>query len=325
MARTAPKKKDNFFLRSIRRFPGLLRVGLFLVAVWAGLAYLATRKAEAEVREMMLGMGAELMRFPGSTQGVERDVEFNGAVVHMMEGSVNRPVNEVLDYFEARCMELDRSHERLLELQQEGFLGEGDLTLSDSVMRHDYGPTAFVACLDPGEEHDNGDPDSIGDRLSAFLESGDLADVGALRYVYVERHQDDGGEEMSQIVSLYTDGPVNIYDMFPTAGDAAGADVDDVPRPPGSRRILSSRVVGRPYGVTMYASETSSAEDLDRYYRAALPELGWAEIASHEGERVTVDGMKLYTVSKGERIVTVALSEEEGVTSTTILVSDEAP
>ncbi len=322
--KTPTKPREGFARRSLRKLPALLRVLVFLLAVWAGFAYLAVRQAEADVHEVMLGLGAELMRYPGSTQGVVRDVEFNGAVVHLMSGSVRQPVDAVLDHFEAKCMELDRMHEQIAEMQAVGTLGAGDPADSDSVIRHDFGPTAFVACLDPGENHDNGDAASIAERVAAFLDSGDLSEVGALRYAYVERHR-DGDQEVSQIISMYTDSPINIYEMFPAEGDAVGSDVDGIPRPPDSRRLLSSRVAGQPYGMTLYATEDHSPEELNTWYRARLPEAGWQELAGRAGERVTVDGAETFAVSQGDRVITLLFTESEGVTSASILSSDQEP
>ena len=62
--------------------------------------------------------------------------------------------------------------------------------------------------------------------------------------------------------------------MFPAKGDAPGADPPTLPRPPRSERRLSSWEDGFPQRLYVYESP-SSVDELERFYRAALPGGGW--------------------------------------------------
>jgi hypothetical protein len=77
------------------------------------------------------------------------------------------------------------------------------------------------------------------------------------------------------LVMLWTDGPLNVRQMFPTEGDAPGLDFADLPRPPKSRRILSAWEEGQGPALNMYLSEHQNGKALEEHYRAELPKFGW--------------------------------------------------
>ncbi len=329
-ARNTPRNapRERWHQRALRSLPGVLRLVLFFVALYVGMTFLAVKQAEAEVEEIMVGIGAEMMRYPGSTQGEARAMHFNGQTVHLMTGTTDHDVETVLDHFEAECMEQDDVAERLRELQAGGQLDATiDVEEVDGVLRRTFGSRGVVACLDPVDGESNGDPESLGERVQQFLRTGDLSEIGALRYLYATPFEEPDGRRGTHLVSIFSDGPLDVFDMFPEEGDAVGVDPDGVPRPDGSRRLLSAWEDGKPYSMTIYAVEGSEPEALDRWYRDALGEAGWAPIETRDGERVRIDGQLIQAVSQGERIVSVVVAPgAEGTpTTATVLTSDREP
>jgi hypothetical protein len=74
--------------------------------------------------------------------------------------------------------------------------------------------------------------------------------------------------------TVWADGAFNLKTMFPATGDAAGFDSPVVPRPPGSRRILSATSAQVPFGVHIYDSPESN-QVLREFYDEQMAGLGW--------------------------------------------------
>lgn len=74
---------------------------------------------------------------------------------------------------------------------------------------------------------------------------------------------------------MWTDGPMNIKQMFPSTGDVPGVEFPGLPRPPRSRRVLSAWEEGQAPALNIYESAEAGPSALDAYYRFELPKLGW--------------------------------------------------
>jgi hypothetical protein len=156
-------------------------------------------------------------------------------------------------------------------------------------------------------------------RLTAFAESGDLARVGGLRYVYA-RATDEG----THFLVFHTDESLNIYEMFPQTGDAPGRDVPGLPRPEGARRFMSAWEEGDPHAITMYATTRQSADELRGWYREALPGAGWTlyepteaqleRFTQHwsEADRRGVRDARALHAEHGDQHVMVVLADDRG-------------
>jgi len=321
---TERKPREGFFRRAVRLIPKLLRLSVFVLFVWVVAVVWAANRVEAEVQEIMLGLGAEMMQMPDADTGRLRQMNFNGAPIQFRTSRTDKPMAEVLDYFEARCMERDgRLAEQLEELMVREPQLEGlDPSELDGTMRFDTSQRGYVACLDMGDEQQ--DHEAIINRVGEFIRTGDIADVGHMRYLFAQRVENDE----TFFVTVFSDHPVNIYEMFPTEGDAPGEDPEDIARPPGARRLLSAYEEGKPYGMFVYTDGGgSSAAETEALYRTELmPQRGWEPVALRDGERVQVDGSYTSVWEKGERLVTLVFGEsEQGETTTSVLTSDEEP
>lgn len=102
------------------------------------------------------------------------------------------------------------------------------------------------------------------ERFAAFSESHDVADLGPVRYVYVSERRDGSG---ALLVSMQPLGSFVLDDLVPDPNrDVAGGDPTSVPRPDGSRRVLSAEERGQPYGITMYGDPRRSPEQMLAFY-----------------------------------------------------------
>ena len=311
--------------RAVPTVMRVLRVAGVLVAVYLIALIFAARQAAAEVDELMLGLGAEMLRFPNSTQREARTVSLNGAAIQMMTGITDRPIDEVLAYFEARCQERDggvsETVRRILDERNDLGVVPSDV---DTTLTMNTGTRGFVACLDPGDDADLSSSETLLARAERALQTGRIGELGHLRYIYVERYTEEQGRFGTHIVSIFSDDDLDVKQLFPERGDAPGVDPEGVPRAEGMQRILSAFAVGMPYGMTIYTTE-GDASRLASWYRRELPRAGWELVEMRPGERVQIDGQYLVTGVLEERLVTVVVGGQDELTTVTVLTSDEEP
>jgi hypothetical protein len=106
------------------------------------------------------------------------------------------------------------------------------------------------------------------DRIVAFTESGDLAEIGDARYIIARRDEASG---QTHVLAMWTEGKFNIPEMFSDSGDAPGSDSAVAPRPPDARRVLSAEMAQRSYAIRMYDTKRSNEEVLSYYEQQLEP------------------------------------------------------
>lgn len=305
--------------------PRLARVGALLLVLFGGLFLFVGHRAKADIHEIMLGFGAQMMRYDGADrQGAPRQIYMNGERMLLATASTTNSLDKVLDYYEQRCMSRDGALEQEL-LRVTGATRPGaapvDERLVDTTIRHDTGRRGYVACLDMGA-----DAISIGEltqRLTAFADTGNLGEVGHLRYVYVT-------DEVTtrHVVTFWTEESFNIARMLPKTGDAPGRDVDALPRPAGSRRMLSAWEDGQPQSLTVYAFAPQGEAALEAFYRRELPRRGWRVEVPREASAgslrrpAELDDLRVIGAEREGRSAFLVLGEdEEGHGTLTVLTA----
>ncbi len=141
-----------------------------------------------------------------------------------------------------------------------------------------------------------------------------------MRYVFAERSRNGG----AHFVVFWSEGELNLFDMFPAAGDAPGQDPPDVPRPEGSRRILSAWEHGEPASMTIYAGGRRDAASLERWYRKRLTDDGWRILDRGHATRVQAElrDARAMVIERGDSMSTVVLATgDDGKGVATVLVS----
>lgn len=276
-----------------------LRLGLFIAIVCATAGAFVLRSARADVSEALWAASSQIMAFPGAPNESVRRLQLNGAWLSFQTRTVHASVTDVLDHYEAAC----------------------ESALATQTGRSD--DAGYVACLDVGDAPEGLSP--LVDRFVRFSETGDLRELGALRYVLA---RNIAGRSANQVflLTMWTDSELNVYRMMPREdADAAGHDLVGVPRPPGSYRILSAWEERQPSGVLVYRVPAKSPAELELFYRVTLPQSGWTLIERNDSESVQVDGAHMLSAEKDNRLVTVfSRGGEASETILTILASEPA-
>ncbi len=297
-----------------------VRLGAFLLVVVAAFSAWRFQRARAQLDRAMIQMGEQLMPYVRARRIDEpRGLIVNGERLFFASGTTDDPVDAVLDYYEAKCRQRDG---RLVEQ----FYDVGKVDRSkidwdhpgigwiDGTLREGTDRVGYVACFDTGSGETVG-PRQWLQKLQAFAESGDLADIGELRYVFVRK-----GRDHTHLMAFWTQGSFNLKRMFPERGDAPGNDVAGVPRPPGARRILSSFEEGTRFEIAVYTGSHLDGAALEGWYREALQEKGWQMVdpAAPVAARYTSMQPSLVAERDGQAIALVLSDEQEGGTATVL-------
>ena len=271
---------------------------LSLVVLAAGLL-LAVQRVRAYGERQLLSLGDHMMRYAESeNQTTPVELKINGASVFMSNGAVDADVFTVLDHFQAACARKNgKMGEQWTEIAaQRGRTLSEHTAMMEGVFRVDGEGRGIVACFETGDERL--EPSDFIDRVHGFLSSGDLSEVGNMRYVRVTQ-----GKERSVFVAFWTEGPLPLWQMFPESGDAPGVDPEGIDRPQHSRRLLSSEQVGRDVLVSMYSAPKQSQSELEAFYREQLKARGYTL-----GDR---SGSNLLIAHDDGHMVTVALASDD--------------
>jgi len=246
--------------RARARWAARLRVGLLLAAVAAAAGVVALHTARARAAEGILDVGEGLLTHLGPhRRDPPRELVLNGLVLHVASGSIERPAAAVIDGFSMRCRERGPRLDR--DLMRRGAPGRAlaaalPRSLLDATLRVQSPGRAAAVCLHTSRVGF----EELGVRLQRFADTGDVADLGDLSFVYAEQHA-----QRTTYVVLESTGSVPLREMFPESGDAPGRDLSGLPRPEGARRVLSAwQADARPM-LAAYAVEASPAAAARRY------------------------------------------------------------
>jgi hypothetical protein len=235
------------------RLRGAVRVAAYAACLGLLGVALSASLGRAEARERLGRAGLELLealgpRFVGEPQAVL----INGQPMFLASKLVADDVAGVLDGFEQYCTR-DAP-------KSAGPLGADPYTWLRSRLENTDGSEGHIACLVPREPV-HGLPRLL-ERASAFAHSGDLAELGEVRYAVARRNSESNS---THVLTMWTEGAFNVRAMFTEEGDAPGDDPADLPRPRAARRVLSARLANHPYSLRFYDSEASHASVLDGY------------------------------------------------------------
>lgn len=304
----------------VLRVVGVLSVILTVLALIV--ATVGMRRARAQLGEGLLNMGAEMLRYEfANPQAPPQEYRINGQSFWLRTGNTEQPVETVLDWFEARCMAHDGQLGEQLEesLQQAGETVDVDTRLLDPVIREgEVGRRGVVACLDSGTERL--ELTTLASRLQSFTETLRLSDIGDFRFAYVVK-----GRRKTVFVTMWTEGVIDLGEMFATDGDVPGQDVAGVPRPREFRRILSAVPANRVQSITMYEG-TGTKVQVQQFYKQQMPFRGWrrVELTAEEAAKLpfkqepTGDALLYYKL--GDRDVAVMVQDPTPENKTIVVV-----
>ena len=259
--------------------PRVARLSIFLVVVAVGLHFVLGRVVRAQVESTLLHLGAGILKLEAATGA--RDPSGRGPRVLELNGA----------RLQVSAEGSDESVEEVLD-RAEAACAPGD---EGRPVRGADGGRGFVACFVP--------PPVVGEGAAA---------APSYRYVYAEP-----GGERTVVVSVIAEGDVELARLFPPDGEAPGADAPGLPRPPGSRRVLSAREHGAPQQMTLYMAEEEPAA-LEAWYRAELPALGWRPLETGREQQ----GPRVLVVDRAGTLAALVFDREQtGGSSVAILTS----
>jgi hypothetical protein len=269
-----------------------------VVGVLCGAA--ALRSAYASMKDSALELGSELGRIGDA--GSRTPIRLNGQPIYVSAAVATVPIDELLDRVEAHCRSdpdaLAEDLAALPEASRKQLKERLSSRRADGIVRHQGPGRGMVACFMRKEGSYDGLKARF-DRLMDFADTGDLSKLGNVRYVYAQEVEDG----QTRVVTAWTDGSFNFYSMVPPAGgDAPGTDLEGIPRPTGSVRLLTASADGVPYSVRIYdapGGAVSIAEQYDREMAAA----GWTKVIGGKNPRRVYgrNGVHVYMFPRAEK------------------------
>lgn len=297
-----------------------VRVTTFVAATASVAVIGAYSHARSQLGEQLLSVGSNMMRYEGAnTQDEPREMRINGQSLMMRSGTTDDSVDAVLDRFEAQCS----TGQQELRERVDFMTQQAGITRSLFVLREMGGPEGVVACLDFGQEELS--VADLAERAARFRASNDLHDLGDLRFVFAEPMNDGSG---AHFLTFWTNGSLDFDEVTGRGGngDVPGADIDGIPRPPRSRRVLDASETGHPDRVLMYFGSSMTGWELESFYRRELTHSGYHVIDPGERGTREISTRIRGTVLGGERdghLTFVVLdTDERGLGRATIITGE---
>lgn len=285
----------------------ILRLSVFLGCAAALLVWLDWHAARASVVDHLLGLSERMAPYldDGRSTELPRQVRVNGIEMHVAAGHTEQPPRFVRDWYEQRyAAKGDGIDELTRKLRATGALPPQAPGLNQLAFGNDR--RGGVAALDFGDKLTL---DGLKNRISRFIGSGDLGEIARLRYVYYT----PDGHGGTRFLTVWTDEKFKLDQVMPEGNrDADGFDLDNVPRYPGTVRVLSAEERGMPEKIVVYDGP-GSPETAELFYRARMHTLGWMEdetfasLAKKQGRHALKLGNQ-----KGHEVVLDLSSGENG-------------
>lgn len=278
----------------MRRMWGMCRVlGLALLALGL-LAGAGLHRAEAKLSESLRGFAGELAKLQGlSAHSEPHTLSVNGVELKIVTATTKLDVKTALDRIQGLCRTVPQSNLPVALRRNLESFDKLDVPAPIGVIREQSDADGILACIDAGQWIDN---ESFLARLAQFSRTGDLKTIGQLRYTMARRHAG-----VTTLLFLWTEGSMVFSELFPKAGDAPGRDPVGLPRPAGSRRVLSAFQEGMPYGVALYQVEGSTLDGATAAYKGQLERDSWA---------VQIDRGNVLVARKEGSVMTVRIDEK---------------
>lgn len=293
------------------RLRAISRALAYITVVSFAFSLVSLRSVYGRVRDASLEIGRDLLPLK-SILGPAQPLLINGAKVFVGARHVDESVGDVVERFEAYCEEqsgnLAEDLERLDPSQQAELPSEFRRPNRLGILRNDAGDEAAIACI--AAPQGSRGIDGFITRAQNLLSTGDLGELGRLRYLFARKNQKAGGTD---VITLWQEGSFPIMRMLFPEEDVPGSDTESVPRPQGSMRVLSAEVPGTGYGMRAYAT-SESAERVLQGYEESLPLLGWVHRPPPDvpESEVMSDGVRTFT--KEDAAIYIIADDSEGRT-----------
>lgn len=238
-----------------------LRVFAFAGVVIALSAWWKVREVKAHFSELSASVGEQLLKLQKVAAGTST-LTLNGQRVSLTTLTTEASLEQVLERFNESCMQSSGGLvEELREMEQLGAKVPDTLPRDSlGVLRIDKSEdeTTAACFARPGR----GGVRELWERISHFADSGDLAEFGQLRAVFVHHYERKGITHVLAFTSL---GKIPLSEMFPEQGDAPGTDLLGDVRPAHARRLISAQLEDTHHETTLYEAEGDPDSALDTF------------------------------------------------------------
>lgn len=247
----------------------ILRLGLYLSVIVALSAWWKVRQVSAELSERALSIGRTMESWRDPAAGTST-IRLNGTRVSITSVSSDDGVVAILDRFTRMCARNSGGmHEELHTMIARGAQIPEHVADRFGVFRAQDGERqGTAACF--ARDADGG-MSALLDRISKLVETGDLAALGQLRYVFAHRR---AGSNSTHVLTLISHESLPIEKIFPASGDVSGADLVPDVRPEHARRLVSAELEGTTQRAVFYETHVNAGRALQSYDEA-LPARGY--------------------------------------------------
>ncbi len=253
--------------RSLSTIRAWMRVITYAGAVSAfGLGF-AVHSAKAAAGEEQLALGRDLVPLADLLKE-EHTVLVNGQRAHVATATSNDSLDTVLDRFEKSCEEnASPLSDAWQSVPTTNRFDARKAVATASMIRERHANEGTVACLARGAHSGP----TFAASVQGFAKTGDLGELGQMRYVYAKR----GADGTTFVLTAWTDDTFSVKSLMPKAGeDAPGSDSSNAPRPPKSSRLLSTTIEKTPFVTRAYTSSDTPASAL-AFYDDTMTKSGW--------------------------------------------------
>jgi hypothetical protein len=257
---------------------GMLRVMAYGTAVGLVCAIVSVRAARAETIDEALVIGRQMTDLSHSAKTQALKVRMNGQEMMFATSLSHDAPAVILDRYEKLCRENAAQ-------SPDDWKALAEKTPAQAKLAGETGGTIRGGSRDEGTimcfVRSSHSKSTLGEALGAFQSTGELGAIGQLRYAYVRKTKNGN----TSVLAAWTLDKFDLQEMLPDEGDAPGEDFAELPRPEGSRRLFSVKVVGTPYGLNVYES-TNDPVKLANAYDERLTKDGWFALdIEGEGKR----------------------------------------
>jgi hypothetical protein len=308
MARDIPTSIDRHKHRK-----GMLRAVAYGTGIALVCAIVSVRFARAEVIDNSIIVGRQMTELAQSAKNQALQVRMNGQDIMFASQLSNDSPRAILDRYEKLCRDnAAQSVEEWKGLGDKAPAGtQGkDVAETGGTMRGGSNDEGTVMCFVKSSSSKT----KIGEALATFHATGEMGAIGQLRYAYVKKTKNGH----AHVLAMWTMDKFNIREMLPEEGDAPGEDFAALPRPEGSRRLFSVKIMGAPYGINVYES-TNEPVALANSYDQRLTKDGWFAIdieSEQKRNNPRLDGVTGRVYEKDGILMTVVSHVEDKKTVT---------
>lgn len=311
----------------------LILVVTSVIIVIASLNVPVQQDASAKIFDDVIGHLRTIPEYFGQTHpaGKPVEVEFNGQRMFYATSRSLHRTGDILDFYESMYRydpedfvihAFPESPEAQAEFEK-NVRPRIDAGMMENTLRLEAKRWGVFGVLDNVR---GGWDNAIAENFTSFIEgaramieTGRVSEFGNPKAVIIFR---DGPDKQATIIRTWLDDNFSLNAFMPdSAGDLPGEDFEDVPRYPGSERLVSFKVpnTGRFDAINVYRTQDRALGSL-LYYRTELERFGWQTIEQIDTiMREKADRNTIHFSKEGKECW-ISLRERDEYTYHTILI-----